>query len=319
MKSKAARELNVGIAALAAVLVLTALVAIHVLERMSPAVSKVVDENVSSLQASSDMLAALAAQRLPDRAAAAARQRFPGALAAAIRNQTETGEAEPIVELRELASAALAGEQRALERALAAIASLERANRAAMQEASADARRLGKAGAWALALLGLLGFGAGSLVRRRLQRRVAAPLLELERVLLSVDAGDNLQRCANAGHSAGQQRALGALNRVLDTAASQGARRPAAAASAELVPWLLDALGGALAVLDANGAIVAASRTALEMIADDREEELLKQLQGAARGSSVDRVRMIQHSERFALLAIAALGEDLQSAEPHAF
>lgn len=241
MKSKAARELNLGLAALAGMLVLTALVAIHVLERMSPAVARVVDENVSSLQASSEMLAALAAQRLPEHAAATARQRFADALAAASRNQTELGESGAIAELREVSAGALAGDPRALEHALAAIASLERANRLAMQKASVDARRLGTAGAWAPTLLGLLGFAAGSLVRQRLQRRVAAPLLELERVLLSFEAGDQLQRCTNAGSSVAQQHALRALNRLLDMVESPSPKPSAVAGPAELAPWLLDA------------------------------------------------------------------------------
>lgn len=305
MKSKATHELNVGLGVLAAMLVLTALVAIHVLERMSPAVTKVLNENVSSLQASSEMLVALAAQRLPEHAGAAARQRFPSALAAATRNQTEPGEAQPILELQELSAAALEGEPRALERTLAAIASLERANRSAMLVASADTLRLGKAGAWALALLGLIGFAVGGLVRWRLQRRVAAPLLELERVLLSTDAGDSLQRCASFGSTASQQRALRALNRLLDTANNQGARPTAASAAPELVPWLLDAWGDALALLDARGAVVFTSRAALEMLSDDSEGQLLERLQRAARGSSEERVKVLRRSERFVLLVIS--------------
>jgi PAS domain-containing protein len=308
MKSKATRELNVGLAALAGMLVLTALVAIQLLERMSPAVTRVVDENVSSLHASSEMLAALAAQRLPEQTAAAARQRFADALAAAASNQTHAGEAGPIAELREVSAAALAGDPRALERALAAIAALERANQAAMQVASVDARRLGTAGAWALALLGLVGFAAGSVVRRRLQRRVTAPMLELERVLLSVEGGDRLQRCGNAGHSAEQQRALRALNRLLDMVESQTAKPFSAGGPAELVPWLLDAGGDALAVVDRRGGMVSASRAVLEMLSDERDEQLLERLQRAAQGSNEERVKVIRRSERFALLAIAQPG-----------
>lgn len=304
MKSKAARELNVGLTALAVVLVVTALVAIHVLERMSPAVSKVVNQNVSSLHASSEMLAALAAQRLPEPAAAAARARFEAALAAAARNQTESGEGLAIVELQALSEAALAGDAIALERALAAIASLERANSAAMQKVGADAHRLGRAGAWALALLGLLGFGAGALVRRRLQRRVAAPLLELERVLRSIEAGDWLQRCASTGPSSSQHPALRALNRLLDSAGGWRSSAPAAAAPAAVLPWLLDVSGEALAVLDARGAIVGASRSALEMLAGEGDDRLVERLQHVLAGASDERVRVLGRSEGFALLAL---------------
>lgn len=305
MRPKTTQELNLGLGVLAGVLVLTALVAIHVVERMTPAVTKVVHENVSSLQASSEMLVALAAQRLPEHAAAAARQRYPNAIAAASRNQTEPGEAEAIVELRELSAAALAGEPQALERALAAVSSLERANRGAMLIASADMQRLGKAGAWALALLGLLGFGVGGVVRWRLQRRVAEPLIELERVLLAVDAGDGLQRCANPGSTVGQHSALRALNRLLDTANSQSARPAAAVAAQELVPWLLDLSGDPLALLDARGAIVSVSRSALEMLSDDKEGQLLERLRCAASGVSEEQVQVVQRSERFALLVIS--------------
>lgn len=307
MKSNAARELNLGLAALAAMLVVTALVAIHVLERMSPAVGRVVGDNAASLEASSEMLAALAAQRLPEDAAAAARQRFSDALSAASRNLTEMAESHALVELREVSAGALAGEPRALERALAAIASLERANHSAMHVVSQDARRLGTAGAWALALLGLVGFVAGSLVRQRLQRRVAAPLIEIERVLLSIEAGDPLQRCTHAGHSSAQQRTLRALNRLLDTVEHQGSKPAAAATPAELLPWLLDARGDDLAVLDERGSVVSASRAALEMLSNDPAGQLLEQLQRAASGSSEEHVQLIRRSGRFALLAIAPL------------
>jgi PAS domain-containing protein len=306
MTSRAARELNVGLSVLAAVLVLTALVAIHVVERMRPAITQVLDDNVASLHASSEMLAMLAAQRLPEPTAGAARLRFSEALLAASHNLTESGEAEALVELRELSAAALAGERRALERTLAALASLERANLAATRAASENAQRLGTAGAWALALLGLLGFAAGSLVRRRLQRRVAAPFLELERVLLSVDGGDKLRRCASTGHSASQQHVLRALNRLLDTAETHSAKPSAAITPAELVPWLLDASSQALALLDAHGEVVSASQSVLEMLADEHGGELLGRFQRAAGGSNEEHVTLVRRSERFTLLALSA-------------
>jgi PAS domain-containing protein len=306
MKSNPARELNVALAVLAAVLVSTALVAIHVLERMAPAVAVVIDDNAASLQATGDMLAALAEQRLPEPAAAAARQRFSLALAAATLNQTEPAEAKPLVELQELSAAALAGEPRALERALAAIEALERANRSAMQVVGADAARLGRAGAWTLAFLGLLGFGVGSLVRRRLQRRVTAPLLELERVLLSADAGDRLQRCASTGYFSSQQRALRALNRLLDAINSHAASAATGASSAEVVPWVLDASREALVVLDTGGVIVSASRAALETLSGEHDERLVERLRRTALGSTDERVTLLRRSERHSLLAIAA-------------
>lgn len=294
-----------GLGVLATMLVLTALVAIHVLERMSPTVTEVVEQNVASLQASNEMLVALAAQRLPEHAALAARRRFPGALEAASRNQTEPAEAKPIVELRELSEAALAGEPQALEQALESVASLERANLGAMLVASADTLRLGKAGAWALALLGLLGFGVGGVVRWRLQRRVAGPLLELERVLLAADRGDGLQRCTQLGDKAGQ-RAQRALNRLLDSANREETRSGSTLLAPELVPWLLDLSGEPLALVDARGGLVSASSAALEMLSEEREGELPEQLKRAASGESEERVKVIRRSERYALLAIAA-------------
>lgn len=310
MNSSPTRELNVAFAVLAAVLMLTALVAIHVLERMSPAVTDVVEENVASLQATGDMLTALAEQRLPEPVATAARQRFFEALAAATSNQTEPAEAKPLRELHDLSAGALAGEPRALERALAAIAALASANRSAMQVAGADAERLGRGGAWTLALLGLLGFGAGSLVSRRLQRRVAAPLLELERVLLSVDAGERLQRCANTGYTLGQQRALRALNRLLDAAEAHAGRPATEASSAALVPWLLDARGDALVVLDAEGTMVSASRAALDMLCGEHADGLIERLRRTALGAPDDHFKLLRRSDQFSLLSVAAPPED---------
>lgn len=306
MSASPTRELNVALAAVSIVLVLTALVAIHVLERMGPAITRIVDDNVSSLKATGEMLAALAEQRLPEPASSTARKRFAEALAAATRNRTEPREAKPLVELQNLSEDALAGDQRSLERVLAAIAALENANHSAIRVVGADARRLGKAGAWTLAVLGLLGFGAASLVRRRLQRRVATPLLELERVLLAADAGDPLQRCANIGYSSTRQRALRALNRLLDANATHARGVETGTSPAELVAWLLDAQDDPVVVLDAEGTIVSASRGALEMLLGDDHERMVERLRAAALGSAEEHVRLLRRSERFSMLAIGA-------------
>ena len=131
------------------------------------------------------------------------------------------------------------------------------------------------------------------------------PLLELERVLLSADAGERLQRCANIGYSSGTQHALRALNRLLDASASHARSMETGASPAEVVAWLLDAHGEARVVLDAGGTIVSASREALEMLAGEDHERLVERLREAARGLADENVRLLRRSERFSMLSIA--------------
>jgi hypothetical protein len=303
VRSEAARELSLGVLALASSLVLMALVAINVLERMTPAVERMMNENVGSMSAASRMFAALAAARLPEPAGEGARERFFETLAWAVKNGTEPGELEVLEELRVHGPAALDGDRRSLELALTAISRLESINDSAAQVAQADIERLARGGEWALALLGIVGFAAGAYVRGRLYRRVVSPLHELERVLLSVEGGDELQRCASRGHSPQQHQALRSLNRLLDSARAQANHGGTTdGLPRDLVPGLLDAWEGPVALVDAQGELMSASRTMLDRLANDDGLRLRQAMRRVAHGMTDEHVHKVREGEGWVLV-----------------
>jgi hypothetical protein len=307
MRSEAGRELSLSVGALAAILVLTALVAINLLQRMTPALAEVLEENVNSMDAVGGMLASLATVPLSEaEAAAAARKRFSVALGDAANNRSEPEEAALIAELQEIETAALRGEPLAVLRAQRALEALGQVNRAAMQQASVEAQRLGIAGAWAVALLGMFGFGASLVVTRRLVRRIVAPLQEVERVLLAVERGDRLQRCATRGFRAHPHQLLCSLNRLLDASSQRSGDGGSTEGSMQLVPWLLDAWGGPIALIDGEGRIFSASREALELLASEQGPALREVMSDIARGGPDAGLSIIQRSEAWALVSLAS-------------
>jgi len=311
VRLNAERELRLSIGALGVALVLTALVAINLLQRMTPALAEVLEENVNSMDAAGDMLASLAAARLSETEASAARRRFLLALNEAARNRSEPEEARLLDELRAIEAAAFRGEPLAVERALRALDALGRVNRAAAQRANVEARRLGSAGAWVVALLGLLGFGASMLVARRLGRRLLAPLRELSRVLEAVDQGDRLQRCATRGTLPGQHELLSRLNRLLDARLSQSPTVPGQGDEASsLIPWLLDTWGGALVLVNADGRLHSASRAALEILAGERGPSLREAMSRIVEGTDVEGISTLGRTRHWVLVALLPTATD---------
>ena len=303
MRSEAERELSLGVLVLASGLVLTALVAINVLERMTPAVERMMTANVGSMSAASRMVAALAASRLPEPGARVARERFFETLSWAAQNATEPGETELLAQLRRLGPEALNGEPNSLGLALSVIDQLDGINDAAMRRSLADLERLGGGGEWALALLGMVGFGAGAFVRQRLYRRVVAPLHELERVLLSVASGDALQRCATRGHSPNQRQALRSLNRLLDSLGERtSGGRLSDGLPQDVVPHLLDICGGSLALIDTTGELLAASRSTLDSLSEEEGLHLRDGMRRAARGLPDEYVSRVQDGQGWILV-----------------
>jgi hypothetical protein len=270
---------------------------------MTPAVQRMMNENVGSMSAASRMCAALAAARLPGPTGIAARSRFFETLAWTVQNVTEPAELELLTELRAYGPAALDGDPHAVELVLGAIGRLDTINDAGVKRALADIERLGRSGEWALTLLGIAGFGAGAVIRRRLYRRVVAPLHELERVLLSVERGDELQRCAERGHSPRQRQALRSLNRLLDAArAHASAGRMRAALPQDLVPRLLDVCDGSLALVNAQGELLSASRSTLDWLSKEDGPRLRDGLNRVAQGMTDEHVFKIQEGQGWILV-----------------
>jgi hypothetical protein len=249
---RATMEGRVIVGALLAVQLLTSLSGIAMLGRMSPAVDRILTENVYSTEAVEAMLAALAEG--DDRAS------FDAALERARSNITEEGESALLATIDAQADGAWAGRPVAKARLVTALRSLGDVNRASMREADANATRLGLAGAWAMAALGVAGFWAGMVAARRVQRHLLDPLVELEQVLRAANDGDTLRRyAAPAGES---PRWVRDLNELLDRKPTVSVA-PSDVALREAVIGLLDQHPEPLILCTLDARVIATNAAAL--------------------------------------------------------
>jgi hypothetical protein len=254
---KLATEVSIFVRILRVAVVVLALGAIALFGRMAPAIEEILADNVITLGAAEEMLAALAAS---DTREEEARARFGAALARARANVTEAGEAPLLDEIERRWQDALRGAAVDEEAVIASVVELARLNRASMQAADRDAARLGPAGGWAVALLSLLILAVTHLFETRLETQVVDPLSSLEAVVSAADAGAIHRRCPETGPPEIRRIARG-LNRQFDLAArwrSAGPdRRPAGERA--LLTHLLDRRGGDWAAVDEHNRVLFAS------------------------------------------------------------
>lgn len=263
------RSIRILYGVLLTMLVVTALGGIALLERMSPAIGQILEENVASAEAVEVMLAALAR---PD--SADAREAFFDALSAAEGNVTEDAERESLAVVRRRADAALTGSPEAERAVVEALLTLGAINREAMHEADREARRLGSAGRWALSFLALMGVLAGVVAARRVRRDLVEPLIELDTVIDARRSGDLHRRLRPMGTTTLRPMLL-ALNELLDQLERTPSRRRVSEQAARaMVAALLDRSDEPLAVMDDDGEVIAASRDALDRLASDDEPEI---------------------------------------------
>jgi hypothetical protein len=191
---KTDRQLTLSFSVLLALQLATALAAITLFGRMTPAIERIIEDNVVSVDAVETMLDAVLAIQLGEDAAVA-RKAFYEGLNVAKSNVTEAAETPVLADINRLAEPALQGDQAAARELAARLRSLGEINREAMRVADDSARRLGIAGAWTMVVLGSGGFVAGLVAMRRLRRRLLLPLQEIATVLRSATTGDRLRRC----------------------------------------------------------------------------------------------------------------------------
>lgn len=190
------RELLLSVGTLVALNLVLAFGSIALFVRMGPAIERILQENVYTIDAAELILAELAesgGQSLEP----SSRQRVHEALAKAQRNVTEEAERPVLAQLEEHLPAAESGDAAARRRVIASARELIRVNHEAMRDADAEAGRLGRAGAWAAVLVGFLSFLLGLLLLGRLRRRFIDPLLDLHRTLQGAASGERLRRCRN--------------------------------------------------------------------------------------------------------------------------
>ncbi len=249
-------EARVGVWLLLGVQLLTSLGGVVLLGRMSPAVEQILTENVYSTEAVEEMLEVLATTDDP--------AQFERAFTRARGNITEAAEVPLLAEIEAGAPSALRGDADATAAVARALRALGAVNRDSMTRANANAERLGLAGAWAMALLGFLGFLVSLIVRRRIEARLLAPILEVDAVLEACRGGDEYRRCHASQDEAGN-RLMSNLNWLLDRREGvPDVPTEDLALRAALVTLLDDLVAAPCVLLDAHGAVVAVNQAALD-------------------------------------------------------
>jgi hypothetical protein len=299
------REVLLPLVFLMTLLILTSAGTVALLARMAPAIERIIGDNLYSLQAAEEMLAAIS-EGPSDQTAAG---RFTAALDRAERNVTEARERGPLAALRSDGQAALAGDPAARRRVVDALVVLAAINRDAVIRTDEEARRLGYAGAWAAVFLGALSFAWAVPALRRARRRVIAPIQEVGSVLDAAHAGDTYRRCRRVPGPAEIEKIMSGIDDLLDARALRGfAEQPSlrAVADRQILLHLLERRPGPVWVITASGALDAANRAGLDLLAGEGEAELRRRLAEAAAGGETAgiQVEAIEGVDRFLCEAV---------------
>ncbi len=189
--------------------------AIALLVRMGPAIAKVAEENVESVSAIEDMLAALAgAGPLDDQH----RTAFLAAYQRAEDNVTEEEELPLLNEIGSAAEGAFSGDPPATRRVVQRLQELAEVNRSALRRADREAQRLAEAGAWAAVALSMVAFVFARYVANRVDRQFVMPVLEISDTINAARQGDGFRRCAGLSQSPEIQNIVDGVNQLLDQA-----------------------------------------------------------------------------------------------------
>jgi len=263
------RELLIAVGTLALLNLLLAFGAMGLFLRMSPAIGRILEENDFSIEATEDALAVLASTgggEVPGEG----RDRIRAALARARSNLTEPEEVDVLASMDRRLDAALEGDAEARADFVRGCESLLDINRSAMERVAREAQRLGRAGAWAAAFIGILASALCLLLARRLRIRVVAPVREIHEALKVHGEGEAFRRCLVLDAPTEIRRVAGAVNRLLDARMGEGGKRvPGDGAEAERAALLglLDRHEGGAVFVDATGTLRAASAEVLERLA----------------------------------------------------
>lgn len=206
------RELRFSIGLLLASQLVMALGAISLLSRLVPAIDRILQENVYSIESAERMLVVLA---LREEGQELDRD-FHEALERAKANVTEPAEEAILQRIAIGAAELVAGDALAYEPTVDALQELVAVNREAMRRTRDRASRLSEAGAWAAVLLAMLVFSAGVVIAIRVERRIVEPLEEIFAVGRSVEAGDPYRRCQFRDAPGELRQLMVTVNELLD-------------------------------------------------------------------------------------------------------
>jgi hypothetical protein len=292
---------------------LTSFGTIVLLGRMSPAIEKILRENVASGEAVERMALALSTAESDTRAPL----HFRKALSRAKANITLPEESSEIAIVERVGGMALAGDGGARREAAEALRRLGSLNRSAMQEADTAAQRLGTAGAWAALFLGVMGMVISGVTIRRLQRRVLAPIAEIARAIAAHREGDRARRCSRGDATDELALIMATLNELFDYR-EQGvetSKPRVSAGESALVVQLLDEATEPTVALGAQAEVLAASRSALDRLAGPDGPRLRSAFIEAVQGRPappVVSIRRVGDSEQW-LCAISAPRSDSEA------
>lgn len=246
-------ETAVGVGLLLGVQLVTSFAAIGLLSRTSPAAERILMED-EVISAAEGVLAALAAEAEPDEVARAV---------ARVQSVARGPDADLVRRIDARAGAAARGDALAKLDVVSLTQSLSASSRERMEALDTRARFLGRAGAWASAMLGVGGFLVSIVVYRRLRERLEAPVLALHRSLEAVSGGDLRQR-ADTHHGPIETRRIGeVVNHLLDRVEELQRRPIAERGDRKLLLALLDRMPEPAWVLDAHGSLLASNAAGL--------------------------------------------------------
>ena len=271
------REFLIGLGTLVTLNVLFAFGAIGLLLRMSPAIERILQENIYSIEATEEMLSLLVESLRQPIGQDVTLQQFEQALQRARNNVTEAEEIPVLQTIQQHYRAAIGGDEQAVTTVVRSLQRLIHINQSVMAATGKEAQRLGFAGAWVAVLVALVSFMISLIVVHKLEARVLNPFVELYRVLQSVLAGNPYRRCREIDAPEEIKRVLSSVNVILDERLSgdqadvQKRRAPShATLERSALMHLLEARSEAMVVVDEHGEVVASNRQGLAVLGSPR-------------------------------------------------
>lgn len=203
-----------GVRLIIGAMLVIAVTSSFLMERMSNAIKKTVDENVYSLEAAQDMMSAISMAKLTG--AKLYQLQFMDALERAKSNMTLPGESSLVERIEKLAPLAFAEQDQANRQIIEDLAALADLNREATQKVDEEAKFLAIAGGWAIVGLTIISLLAGSRILNQVHQQSIAPMVEICHGLSDWEQGNRLRRFQIARSSKDLRRAQQSLNAILD-------------------------------------------------------------------------------------------------------
>jgi HAMP domain-containing protein len=134
-----------------------------------------------------------------------------------------------------------------------------------MRRADDEAKRIGSAGAWTMALLGVMGVFFWGVVLRRIFRTLVRPLDEIQRVFEAQTNGEYRRRVLLGNIGSEMNELAGLINRMLDARLDISNREQREGERAALL-HLLDTIPSPAGIVTPGGVLAASNRAMESML-----------------------------------------------------